>query len=107
MLWLLDISAYRDPCRRAICVYMTRKEGEQLQLLNGPDTFSVVAPHASIQATPTLELAEETAQALVDALAQQGIRPSIETRAEQKALDAHLQDMRHIALKQLGFGEAT
>ena len=102
MLWDLTIRAYRDPMRQALCLFMTRTEGGQLQLLNGPDTFSVVEVGQSLLPTPTLELSEANAQALVDALAEQGIRPSVETRAEKKALDAHLHDMRRIAFKQLG-----
>ena len=62
-------------------------------------------PNVSIITDPTLELSEEVAQALVDALADQGIRPSTETRAEHKAREAHLEDLRKIAFKQLKIGE--
>lgn len=101
MLWDLDIRAVYDPRVAAVCVYMTRREGDQLHLLNGPDTFSLVEPKASILPNPTLELSDGNAQALCDALASIGIRPSEESREQQKAVQAHLDDLRRIVFKGL------
>lgn len=96
-----DVVAHWEPWRQAVSVYARRRVADKLHVLCPADQWREIDREKHESLTPSLELSEEAAQSLCDALASAGIRPSTETRAEQKATQAHLEDLRRIAFKGL------
>lgn len=98
---MLNFHVIQMPWRHGIGLYVTDKIGTDIALLSPGEYKTVEIGTRRQEYEPTLDLAQEDAQALSDALASAGIRPSTETRAEQKATQAHLTDLRRIAFKGL------
>lgn len=98
---MLTFHCVQMPWRNCIGLYVTDKIGTNIALLTPGEYKTVEIGSLRQDYAPTLDLGQEDAQNLCDALASIGFRPSTETRAEHKAREAHLEDLRKIAFKGL------